>query len=44
MFAIIILVSSAYSTDSAYLFIVLGRSLMYIENSRGPRTEPWGTP
>ena len=36
-------VSSAYIKMSKILLTV-GRSLMYIKNNRGPRTEPWGTP
>ena len=26
------------------ILLTVGRSLMYIKNNRGPRTEPWGTP
>ena len=26
------------------ILLTVGRSLIYIKNSRGPRTEPWGTP
>ena len=36
-------VSSAYIKMSKTLLIV-GRSLMYIKNNRGPRTEPCGIP
>ena len=26
------------------ILLTVGRSLMYIKNNNGPRTEPWGTP
>ena len=26
------------------MLLTVGRSLIYIKNSRGPRTEPWDTP
>jgi hypothetical protein len=32
------------ANNLAVLFTLLGRSLMYIKNSSGPRTVPWGTP
>ena len=35
-------VSSAYSFT--WDGTIIGRSLMYNRNKRGPRTEPWGTP
>jgi hypothetical protein len=43
-FDIMILVSSANSTELANLFIADGKSLMYIRKSKGPSTEPCGTP
>jgi len=39
-FDIMILVSSANSTELANLFIADGKSLMYIRKSKGPSTEP----
>jgi hypothetical protein len=39
-----ILVSSAKIIGVEVLFIMLGKSFMYIRKSRGPRTEPFGTP
>ena len=36
-------VSSAY-IKMLKILLTVGRSLIYIKNSRGPRTEPWGTP
>jgi hypothetical protein len=38
------LVSSANNIGILLSFIVLGKSLMYIGNNSGPKTEPWGTP
>jgi hypothetical protein len=38
------LVSSANIMGSDKLFIVGGRSFMYIMKSKGPRIDPWGTP
>jgi hypothetical protein len=38
------LVSSANIMGFDKLFIVGGRSLMYIIKSKGPRIDPWGTP
>ena len=37
------LVSSANKNNFS-LSDILGRSLMYIKKSKGPKTEPWGTP
>jgi hypothetical protein len=37
------LVSSANIMGFDMLFIVGGRSFMYIINSKGPRIDPWGT-
>ena len=39
-----ILVSSAKFIGAEVLFIILGRSFVYKRNSRGPKTEPCGTP
>jgi hypothetical protein len=38
------LVSSAYIMGSVKVFIVGGRSFMYIMKSKGPTIDPWGTP
>jgi hypothetical protein len=38
------LVSSADIMGSVKVFIVGGRSVMYIYKSKGPRIDPWGTP
>jgi hypothetical protein len=38
------LVSSANIMGFDKLFIVRGRSFMYIIKSKGPRIDPWGTP
>jgi len=38
------LVSSAYSTNLAFLAIAVGKSFMYNKKSKGPRIEPCGTP
>ena len=40
----IILVSSANNIGILLSFMVLGKSLTYIRNNSGPKTEPWGTP
>jgi hypothetical protein len=40
MLVIITLVSSAKSTGVEIAFTALGRSLIYIRNSKGPRTDP----
>jgi len=37
-------VSSAKSTQMEILFKVLGKSLMYKRNNKGPRIDPCGTP
>jgi hypothetical protein len=39
-----ILVSSAKRIGLDIEFIVAGRSLIYMRKSKGPRTEPCGTP
>ena len=39
-----VLISSAKSTMLLYSGIIFGKSLIYNMNSRGPRTEPCGTP
>jgi len=44
VFDIMILVSSANSTELANLFIADGKSLIYIRKSKGPSTEPCETP
>jgi hypothetical protein len=36
--------SSANIMGFDKLFIVVGRSFMYIIKSKGPRIDPWGTP
>jgi hypothetical protein len=41
---IMALVSSANIMVSDKVFIVGGRSFMYIMKSKGPRIHPWGTP
>jgi hypothetical protein len=41
---IITLVSSANKMSPGNVFIVGGRSFMYIMKSRGPKIDPWGTP
>jgi hypothetical protein len=41
---IITLVLSANIMGFAKVFIVGGRSFMYIMKSKGPRIDPWGTP
>jgi hypothetical protein len=41
---ILTLVSSANIMGSVKVFIVGGRSFMYIMKSKGPRIDPWGTP
>jgi hypothetical protein len=33
-----------YNIGTVLSFTVLGRLLTYIRNSRGPKTDPWGTP
>jgi hypothetical protein len=38
------LVSSANDIGSEGEFILRGRLLMYVQNNKGPRIEPWGTP
>jgi len=38
------LVVSANKIGSDTKFILMGRSLIYIINNRGPRTDPWRTP
>jgi hypothetical protein len=38
------LVSTANIMGSDTVFIVTGRSFMYIMKSKGPRTDPWETP
>ena len=38
-----IFVSSANKKNLS-LFDIFGKSLIYIRNKSGPRTEPWGTP
>jgi hypothetical protein len=40
---IMTLVSSA-NMGSVKVFIVGGKSFMYIMKSKGPRIDPWGTP
>jgi len=40
---IIILLSSLNKMDSDKVFIVRGRSFMYIMKSKGPKIDPWGT-
>jgi len=37
-------VSSANKMDSDKVFIVGGRSFIYIMKSKGPKIDPWGTP
>ena len=39
-----ILVSSAKIIGAEVLFMILGRSFMYIKKSSGPKIEPCGTP
>jgi hypothetical protein len=39
----IILVSSANDIGILLSFMVLGKSLTYIRNNSGPKTDPWGT-
>jgi hypothetical protein len=41
---IIILVSSANKMGSGKVFIVVGRSFVYIMKSKGPKIDSWGTP
>jgi hypothetical protein len=41
---IITLVSSVNTMSSDEVFIVGGRSFIYIMKSKGPRIDPWGTP
>jgi hypothetical protein len=36
--------SSANSIDIDLLFLVIGRSFIYMRKSKGPKTEPGGTP
>jgi hypothetical protein len=45
-FLTIILVSSAkrIGIDLLFIILVIGRSLIYNEKSRGPKIDPWGTP
>jgi hypothetical protein len=38
------LVSSINKKSSDKVFIVGGRSLIYIMKSKGPKIDPWGTP
>ena len=40
----IILVTLANNIGTVLSFTVLGKSLTYLRNSRGPKTSPWGTP
>jgi len=40
----IILVSSAYNIGTVLSFTVLGKSLTYIRNSSGHKTDLWGSP
>jgi len=37
-------VSSENNIGILLSFMVLGKSLIYIRNNNGPKTEPWGTP
>jgi len=39
-----ILLSSAKIVGAEVLFIILGKSFIYKRKSRGPKTEPCGTP
>jgi hypothetical protein len=41
---IMTLMSSANIMGSVKVFIVGGRSFMYIMKNKGPRIGPWGTP
>jgi hypothetical protein len=41
---IITLVSSVNKMGSDKVFIVGGRSFIYIKKSKGPKINPWGTP
>jgi hypothetical protein len=43
-YVIKMLVSSVKRTILLYLGIIVGKSFIYSRKSRGPRTEPWGTP
>jgi hypothetical protein len=36
-------ISSANIMEFAKVFIVGGRSVMYVMKSKGPRIDPWGT-
>jgi hypothetical protein len=38
------LVSSANKTIFLLLFVKSGKSFMYRRKSKGPSTDPWGTP
>jgi len=38
------LISSANNIGSDTEFVLRGRSVLYIMNSRGPRIDPWQTP
>ena len=44
VYATKMLVSSENSTGTDLSFIILGRSLMCVRKSNGPKTEPCGTP
>ena len=37
-------VASSANRSTMIVFIDIGKSLMYIRKSKGPRTDPWGTP
>ena len=39
-----IIVSSAKIIDAEVLFIILGKTFIFKRKSRGPKTEPCGTP
>jgi hypothetical protein len=38
------LVSSAYSTNLAFLVVTVGKSFIYNKKNKGPRIEPYATP
>ena len=38
------LVLSANNTGVTFLLTIFGKSLMHTRNSKGPKTDPWGTP
>ena len=37
-------VASSANRSRMHIFIDIRKSLMYIRKSKGPRTDPWGTP